>query len=70
MDEVVVRVRANGPYKITGPVTVVDAEGREFLLPAGDAVVLCRCGHSATKPFCDASHKRAGFTAEESAPRH
>jgi CDGSH-type Zn-finger protein len=70
MDEVVVRVRANGPYKITGPVTVVDAEGREFLLPAGDAVVLCRCGHSATKPFCDASHKRAGFTAEDSAPRH
>jgi CDGSH-type Zn-finger protein len=51
-------------------VTVVDAEGREFLLPAGDAVVLCRCGHSATKPFCDASHKRAGFTAEDSAPRH
>ena len=26
-------------------------------LPEGKAVFLCRCGHSATKPFCDSSHK-------------
>jgi CDGSH iron-sulfur domain-containing protein 3 len=69
VDEVVIQVRANGPYKITGPVRIVDPEGREFVLPPGEGIVLCRCGHSANKPFCDASHKRVGFVADDSAPR-
>lgn len=58
--DVVIKVRDNGPYKVTGPVRLVDAEGNAFDLPEGP-VVLCRCGHSETKPFCDASHKAAGF---------
>jgi CDGSH-type Zn-finger protein len=69
MSDVTVTVRTNGPYKIVGPVTILDAEGREFVLPAGSGVVLCRCGHSATKPFCDATHKRIGFVAQDTAPR-
>ena len=69
MDDVVIQARANGPYKISGPVTIVDSEGREFMLPEGSAIALCRCGHSANKPFCDASHKRVGFVADDSAPR-
>ena len=69
MDDVAIQARANGPYKITGPVTIVDSEGREFDIPEGNAVALCRCGYSANKPFCDASHKRVGFVAEDSAPR-
>lgn len=56
-----IKVRDNGPYKVTGPVRVVDADGEAFELPAGEAVALCRCGQSRSKPFCDASHRGAGF---------
>lgn len=28
-----------------------------------DRVAFCRCGQSATKPFCDGTHKKVGFTA-------
>jgi CDGSH-type Zn-finger protein len=69
MGEVEIKVRANGPYKVTGPVRVVDAEGNEFVLPEGGSIVLCRCGHSRTKPFCDKSHRRVGFVAEDQSPR-
>jgi len=68
VDDVTITVRANGPYKIVGPVRIVDPEGREFALPDGKAIALCRCGHSQTKPFCDASHKRVGFVADDVAP--
>jgi CDGSH iron-sulfur domain-containing protein 3 len=57
-----IKVRDNGPYKITGPVRLIDAQGTPFELPEGP-IVLCRCGQSATKPFCDATHKSSGFRA-------
>ena len=69
MGEVTIKARANGPYKVEGPVRVIDADGNEFVLPPGDAIVLCRCGHSANKPFCDKSHRRVGFVSDDSAPR-
>ncbi|MEA2390711.1 MAG: hypothetical protein QOK31_820 [Solirubrobacteraceae bacterium] len=61
--QVEIKVRDGGPYKVTGPVRLVDAEGREWPLPLGEVITLCRCGQSATKPFCDASHKEAAFDA-------
>jgi len=63
MDEplVEIKVRDHGPYKVTGPVRLVDPEGGVFEVPEGRAIALCRCGRSRTKPFCDASHKAAGF---------
>jgi len=67
--EVEIKVRANGPYKVSGPVRIVDADGRDFVLPEGSAVVLCRCGQSANKPFCDKSHKRVGFVSDDPARR-
>ncbi len=69
MTEVTIKARTNGPYKVEGPVRVIDAEGNEFELPEGSAIVLCRCGHSRTKPFCDSSHKRVGFVAADTAAR-
>jgi CDGSH-type Zn-finger protein len=69
MVEVTIKARANGPYKVEGPVRVIDAEGTEFEIPQGDSIVLCRCGHSQSKPFCDKSHRRVGFVAEDTAPR-
>lgn len=69
MSDVTIQVRENGPLKVTGPVTIIDAEGREFALPEGSSIVLCRCGHSRNKPFCDTTHKQVGFTATDTAPR-
>jgi CDGSH-type Zn-finger protein len=62
-----IKVRDNGPYKVTGPVRLIDAEGHAFDVPEGRPIALCRCGRSETKPFCDASHKVAGFESCERA---
>ncbi len=62
-----IRVRDNGPYKITGPVRIVDADGGEFAVQEGRAIALCRCGLSETKPFCDKAHRAGGFRSCERA---
>jgi CDGSH iron-sulfur domain-containing protein 3 len=64
-----IKVRDNGPYKVSGPVRLVDAEGAVFDVPDDRPIALCRCGRSATKPFCDASHKATGFVSCERAGR-
>jgi CDGSH-type Zn-finger protein len=70
MNEVVIKVRNNGPYKVTGPVKLIDADGTEYDLPGdGEPIALCRCGGSTTKPFCDGTHSRIGFEAAERAVR-
>jgi CDGSH iron-sulfur domain-containing protein 3 len=69
VSDVTIKVRANGPYKIEGAVRIVDSEGREFEIPEGETIALCRCGQSETKPFCDKSHRRTGFVADDSCPR-
>jgi CDGSH-type Zn-finger protein len=53
---------ANGPLMVSGNLEIVSGTGRTT-----DKVTktfLCRCGHSANKPYCDGSHKAAGFVAE------
>jgi CDGSH-type Zn-finger protein len=61
--QVVIKVRDNGPYKVTGPVVLIDAEGNRFEVPDEGSIVLCRCGQSRDKPFCDSSHKGTGFSS-------
>jgi uncharacterized Fe-S cluster protein YjdI len=54
-----VRASADGPLLVSGGVRILDAEGN--LLYEGEKAALCRCGNSANKPFCDGTHKQAGF---------
>ncbi|MCE4555760.1 ferritin-like domain-containing protein [Roseateles cellulosilyticus] len=52
----------NGPLQLRGQVEVVSGTGRMVCRVA--QARLCRCGGSATKPFCDGTHARNGFTAD------
>ena len=64
MAEVEIKVRLNGPYRVQGPVRIIDADGNEFdLADKGEVIALCRCGGSTTKPFCDGTHSKIGFDA-------
>jgi CDGSH iron-sulfur domain-containing protein 3 len=70
LQPVEIKVRENGPYKVTGPIRLIDADGNEFELPDdGKPVALCRCGGSTTKPFCDGTHSEVGFAGAERAVR-
>jgi uncharacterized Fe-S cluster protein YjdI len=59
--EVSFRQQRNGPVLVRGNVEMVDAEGHVFA--TGPRFALCRCGQSGNKPFCDGSHRAAGFRA-------
>jgi len=50
----------NGPLHFVGPLALVSSSGRTF--NRVKEVWLCRCGQSKNKPYCDGSHKAAGFT--------
>jgi CDGSH-type Zn-finger protein len=52
----------NGPIRIEGEFEIADPGGALFGLAGRTVISLCRCGHSANKPFCDGSHRQAGFS--------
>jgi CDGSH-type Zn-finger protein len=76
-----VTVTQDGPYIVAGNVPLQtqtitanatgDSEswspGDRF--PAREIYALCRCGHSATPPFCDGTHVKIGFDGTETASR-
>ena len=51
----------NGPLRVVGNLEVVSGTGRTCNKVS--ETYLCRCGHSQNKPYCDGSHKAAGFQA-------
>ncbi len=73
-------VEKNGPYIVKGGVPlvrkrqVVSEYGEPLTwektgeVEAGQTYLLCRCGHSQNKPFCDDSHLRVNFDGTEAAP--
>ncbi len=76
-----IEVSEDGPYLVTGGIPLskqiikTDAEGGSESWQQGktygvkETYSLCRCGHSQTKPFCDASHLKHHFGGTETASR-
>ncbi len=72
MPQIKIRLRPNGPLVIESAeplatqIEIFDHQGAAFMIPVNKPVIaLCRCGHSANKPFCDGAHKNCGFLAQE-----
>ena len=57
MTKTIITVNSNGSLRIEGDFEIRDAQGNVYGLQGRNVVSLCRCGRSANKPFCDASHK-------------
>lgn len=74
-----VRALPNGPYLVDGDVPLVGKaavateHGEPLAWQRGPELdhpttyVLCRCGGSSNKPFCDGTHARNGFDGTETA---
>ena len=52
----------DGPYAVRGNLEIVSGTGR--MVARVQSAKLCRCGHSATKPFCDGTHQKIGFRSD------
>jgi CDGSH-type Zn-finger protein len=56
--KITISIIKNGPVTFSGRLRVHNNHGQECVKQRGS---LCRCGHSANKPFCDGSHEKTGF---------
>ena len=59
MADVNITPTEDGPYMVSGPVTLTDVDGRVIEHP--DPMLMCRCGQSSNKPFCDGTHATVDF---------
>lgn len=57
--ETTCKVRPNGPYELRGDIRLYGEN--EQLLGRETRLLLCRCGQSKSKPYCDNSHRKTGF---------
>ena len=65
--EATIQSSVNGPYLVTNVDTLVSWLGEN--IPVRPQMALCRCGGSATKPFCDGTHARIDFTGKKDPQR-
>ena len=61
MADVEITIRTNGPYLVSGPISLQDADGNPVDVAGRERIALCRCGGSVKKPFCDGTHSKIGF---------
>lgn len=61
-ENVKMQFKKNASIRVSGTVDIVDADGN--VIESKTDFSLCRCGASKEKPFCDGSHREAGFVAE------
>lgn len=54
-----VEPQQDGPYQVRGNLEITSGTGR--VVARITQARRCRCGGSATKPFCDGTHARIGF---------
>lgn len=52
----------NGPFRVQHVKRMIRARGEAFACK--EDMYLCRCGESSSKPYCDGTHNRNGFTGE------
>ena len=57
-------VQIDGPNLVTGNVEILAPSGVRALSSA----MLCRCGQSLDKPFCDGAHVKCGFSDRATLP--
>jgi len=62
--ELDIKLCKNGPLLVNGNMELIAGTGHRVMTLKKAA--LCRCGASKNKPFCDGSHKEAGFEADGS----
>jgi len=53
----------DGPLIVRGDVELIAGDGAP-IPRRRRTIALCRCGLSSIKPFCDGTHKAAGFRAD------
>lgn len=74
-----IKITKDGPYQVWGAVPmqakiiITDTEGTPIKwqpstkYPLKQACILCRCGRSKNKPYCDGAHAEVGFEGTETA---
>ena len=62
-----IRTLPNGPL-VVKQVKRLTSSSKE-ILETKETFTLCRCGASANKPFCDGSHRKIGFSDQNTAER-
>ncbi len=59
---ITIDILEDGPLIVKGIASIKNSKGQRVEVEKTTA--LCRCGQSDNKPFCDGTHKKAGFSGE------